>query len=210
MSDDIAFRNWLVAFAAAGIAVVVCIAYVDRPVAEFFDLHLRHTTSWVWLDRALAPLNLVPLMALLFLFVCGTWVMSGRSLRPWTRTPLLCSWAAMWATAAEIIFKRIFGRAWPYPTYIRDHLYGFHPLHGGPDWQSFPSGTAAISTAIVSVLWIVMPRSRVIGVLTVALLCVAVVITNYHWVGDVIAGTFLGAYIGYSANLMGQTNPIHE
>lgn len=197
MSDNIVFRNWLFAFAATAIAVVACIAYVDRPVAEFFDGHLRHTTTWVWLDRALAPLDLVVVTAFLFLFGCGTWVMSGRLLSSWTRTPLLCSWAAMWATAADIILKHIFGRAWPDPTYIQDHLYGFRLLHGGPHWQSFPSGTAAISAAIVSVLWIVKPRSRATGVLTVAMLCVAVVITNFHWVGDVIAGTFLGTSIGW-------------
>jgi len=197
MSDNIAFRNWLFAFAATAIAVVVCIAYVDRPVAEFFDGHLRHTATRVWLDRALAPLGLAVVMALLFLFGCGNWVMSGRLLGSWTRSPLLCSWAAIWATAADIIFKRIFGRAWPDPTYIQNHLYGFRLLHGGPHWQSFPSGTAAISAAIVSVLWIVMPRWRAIGVLIVALLCAAVVITNQHWVGDVIAGTFLGASIGW-------------
>jgi membrane-associated phospholipid phosphatase len=197
MNDNAALRKWLFAFAATAIAVAVCIAYVDRPVAEFFNGHLRHTTAWVWLDRALAPLDLAVVMALLFLFGCGAWVLSGRLLRSWTRTPLLCCWAVMWATAADIIFKHIFGRAWPDPEYIQSHLYGFRLLHGGPHWQSFPSGTAMISAAIVSVLWIVMPHWRAIGALTVALLCVAVVITNYHWVGDVIAGTFLGTSIGW-------------
>jgi len=197
MSDRIAFRTWVLAFTATAIAVLVCVSYVDRPVALFFDAHFRYTTAWDWLNRALAPLNLVVLLALLFLFGCGTWVISGRLLPSRTRTPLLCSWAAMWATAAEIIFKRIFGRAWPDPTYIRDHLYGFRLLHGGPHWQSFPSGTAMVSAAILSVLWITVPRWRAIGVLTVTLLCIAVVVANYHWVGDVIAGAFLGASIGW-------------
>jgi len=197
MSGNIAFKNWLFAFAATEISVVASIAYIDRPVAEFFEGHLRHTPAWVWIDRALAPLDLVVVAALLFLFACGTWVMSGRLLGSWTRPPLLCNWAAIWATAADIIFKLIFGRAGPDPAYIQSHLYGFRLLHGGPHWQSFPSGTAAISAAMASVLWIMMPRSRAIGVLTVALLCVAVVVTNQHWVGDVIAGTFLGISIGW-------------
>jgi membrane-associated phospholipid phosphatase len=197
MSNKAALRFWLLAFAATAIPVAVCIAYVDRPVAEFFDEHLRHTTSWVWIQRVLAPLDLVVAVALLFLLGCGIWTALGRALASWTRTPRLCSWAAMWATLASFVFKRIFGRAWPDPAYVQNHVYGFHLLHGGSHWQSFPSGTAAISTAIVSVLWMLMPRSRTIGALTVALLCVAVVITNYHWVGDVIAGIFLGALIGW-------------
>ena len=103
----------------------------------------------------------------------------------------------MWAIVASFVFKRIFGRAWPDPAYVQNRIYGFHLLHGGPHWRSFPSGAAAISAAIVSVLWILMPRWRAIGALTVALLCVAVVVTNYHWVGDVIAGIFLGTFIGW-------------
>ena len=197
MSNKAALRFWLLAFAATAIPVAVCIAYVDRPVAEFFDEHLRPTASWVWIQRALAPLDLAVAMALLFLLGCGIWTALGRALASWTRTPRLCSWAAMWATLASFVFKRIFGRAWPDPAYVQNHVYGFHLLHGGSHWQSFPSGTAAISTAIVSVLWMLMPRSRTIGALTVALLCVAVVITNDHWVGDVIAGVFLGTFIGW-------------
>ena len=197
MSNKAALRNWLLAFAATAIPVVVCIAYVDRPVAEFFDEHLRHTNYWVWIQRALAPLDLAVAIALFFLLGCGIWTRSGRVLASWTRTPRLCSWAAMWATAASFVFKRIFGRAWPDPAYVQNHVYGFRLLRGGPHWQSFPSGTAAISAAIVSVLWILMPRWRTIGALTVALLCVAVVITNDHWVGDVIAGVFLGTFIGW-------------
>jgi membrane-associated phospholipid phosphatase len=158
MSDDNAFRTWLFAFAATTVAVVVCIAYVDRPVALFFDELLRHTVAWVWLSRALVPLDLVVISLLLFL---------------------------------------LSSRAWPDPAYIQNRVYEFRLLHGSPYWDSFPSGTAAISAAIASVLWIKMPRWRAMSAVIVVLLCVAVVITNYHWVGDVIAGAFLGTSIGW-------------
>jgi membrane-associated phospholipid phosphatase len=197
MNDNTSFRNWLLTFAVTVIVVLVCMAYVDRPGAEFFDAHVRHTASWVWLDRSLRPLDAAVVLALLFLLVGGAWVVSGRSLGSWTRVPLLCSWAAMWAAAADIIFKRIFGHGAPDPTYLQDHLYGFHWLHGSSHWESFPSGTAAISSAIASVLWIAWPRSRAIGALIIVFLCVAVIVTNYHWVSDVVAGVFLGASIGW-------------
>ena len=197
MNGETAFRNWLLTSAATMTAVLICIVYADHPIAEFFDKHVRHTEIWIWIARALAPLDLAVLIALLFLLGCGTWVLSGRSLPLWTRTPLLCSWATTWATAADIIFKRIFGRAFPDPTYIQDHLDGFHLLHGGPHWTSFPSGTAIISSAIASVLWLVTPRLRLSGVAILTLLCIAVVVTNFHWVSDVVAGVFLGSSIGW-------------
>ena len=87
--------NWIIAFAVTAIIVVVCIVYVDRPAAEFFDTHLRHTAAWVWITRTLAPLDLTVAIALLFVFGCVIWASSGRLLPLWTRTPLLCSWAAI-------------------------------------------------------------------------------------------------------------------
>jgi membrane-associated phospholipid phosphatase len=197
MTDKTAFRKWLIAFASTAIAVVICDAYVDRPVANFFEQNVRHTIAWSWIERALSPLDYIVLAALMFLLVCGLRAMFGGALATWTHAPLLCSWAAMWAVAAQMIFKRVFGRGWPDPTYVQDHLYGFHWLQGGLHWESFPSGTATISVAIASVIWIAAPRWRGAAALAASLLCIAVVVTNDHWVGDVLAGAFLGANIGW-------------
>jgi membrane-associated phospholipid phosphatase len=104
----------------------------------------------------------------------------------------------MWAVSADIIFKQIFGRVGPNSGYLEYHHYGFHPLHAGLERAAFPSGTAAISAAMVSVLWLVYPRSRLVGLIIVVLLCAMVVIMNYHWLSDTIAGAFLGTFIGCS------------
>jgi membrane-associated phospholipid phosphatase len=166
-------------------------------VAGYFETHVRHSGLWFWLDRALQPLTAVILLAQLFLLACGIWRASGRQLRPWTGTLLLCSLAAMWALAAEVVFKTIFGRSSPDPAYVQYHVYEFQLLHGGPHRWSFPSGTAIISAAIVAVLWPLIGRWRRLGALVVFALSVAVVVTNYHWLSDVIAGVFLGVSIGW-------------
>lgn len=197
MGDRNAFRTLLSAFLATVIATIVCVFWIDRPVADLVEQHLRHTPFWNAVAIALSPISLLVLAALFFLLGCGAWAMSGRPLARWTRAPLLCSWATMWAVAAEIIFKRIFGRGWPDPTYTQEHLYGFHWLHGTPHWDSLPSGTAAISVAILAVLWNQSPRWRAGGTVIVALLNVAVIVNNYHWVSDVVAGAFLGLTIGW-------------
>lgn len=204
MADEGALRRWLAALLMCAAATGLCIAYVDVPCALFLDAHVRHTEFWVWLNLVLYPFVLMVPVALFFLFGCGLWVISGRRLAPVTEDPLLCSWAAMWAIAAEHIFKQIFGRGWPDPTFVRDHLYGFHLLRGETHWNSFPSGTATISVAILAVLWIRKPGWRIGGVLVVMLLLVAVIVGNYHWVSDVIAGVYLGALIGrLSPRLLG-------
>ena|SRR5579863_6333031 len=198
MTSEAAFRYWLLALVLCTAAVGFCVAFVDRPLALFFDAHVRHTELWIWLDLALEPFLLAVAAALIFLFACGIWLISGRSLRPWTEIPFLCSWSAIAAVGSEIILKRVFGRGWADPTFIRDHLYGFRLLHGQPHWDAFPSGTASVSVAILAVLWMLKPRWRAVGVAIVFLPAAAVVVMNYHWLSDVIAGAFLGVSIGWS------------
>jgi membrane-associated phospholipid phosphatase len=202
MIYDGRFRRWLLTLALCVSAVLLCVSYVDRPAAEFFNAHVRHTNLWRWLDHSLAPFVLVPVVALLFLLTLGCCLLSGRQLSTWTLKPLLCSWSATWALAAEFVFKGIFGRAWPDPTYVEYHLYGFRFLHASPHWNSFPSGTATISAAIVATVWLVAPRLRTLGVVLALLLCGGVVVTNGHWLSDVIAGAFLGASIGWMTVLL--------
>jgi len=196
MTSGAALRYWLLWLVLCAIATGMSIAYADIPVALYLDAQVRHTQFWAGLNLALYPLPLVVIGALLFLFGCGLWLVSGRPLRPWTELPLLGSWATLWAVAAERIFKQIFGRGWPDPTFVRDHLSGFHFLHGETYWNSFPSGTAAISFAILAVLWMVRPAWRVGSSIIVVLILAAVVVGNYHWLSDLIAGVFLGASIG--------------
>jgi membrane-associated phospholipid phosphatase len=198
MTGEAAFRTWLLALALCAMAVGLCILCLDRPLAEFIDAHVRHTEFWMWLDLALRPFALVVVAALFFLFGCGVWSISGRQLRPWTEIPFFCSLSAIWAVGAEIILKRLLGRGWPDPTFVQDHLYGFHLLHGEAHWEAFPSGTAAVSTAILAVLWILKPRSRAGGLVIVIFLSAGVVVGNYHWLSDVIAGAFLGVSIGWA------------
>jgi len=198
MTSKAAFRYWLFALALSVAAVGLCIGYVDRPLAEFLEGHVRHTEFWIGLEIMLRPIALVVVAALVLLIGCGVWRIAGRQLRPWTEMPLLYSWATIWAVASEMIFKRIFGRGWPDPTLVREHLYGFHFLHGQTHWDSFPSGTSTVSVAMLSVLWILQPRWRAPGLVVTVLLSAVVVVGNFHWLSDVLAGAFLGVTVGWS------------
>lgn len=190
-------RAWLTAFAICVAAVLLCIRYVDRPLAEFFDAHFRHTQAWFLVDRAFVAVNGFVLLALFFVFGCGAWKLFDRALPRWTDTPLMCSWSANLALATEYILKRLFGRVWVDPSYVTNHRYGFLWLQTGAHWEgSFPSGTATISVAIVTVLWTMAPRLRSAGAMVAGVLCLTVVVANYHWLGDVVAGVFAGAMIG--------------
>lgn len=198
MTGQAAFRYWLLALALCIAALGFCIAFVDRPLALFFDAHVRHSELWLWLDLVLRPFPLVIPVAVVFVFVSSVWLIAGHQLRAWAETLFLCACSAISAGASDLVLKHIFGRGWPDPTFIHEHLYGFHLLHGEKHWDAFPSGTAAVSVGILAVLWILKSRLRLPGLVIVILLIAAVVVSNYHWLSDVIAGAFLGISIGWS------------
>jgi membrane-associated phospholipid phosphatase len=196
-----AVRAWLLVLAVCVVALPLCVVYWDRSIAEFFNNHFRYTGAWAWLNRALLPFPLVVVAAMFFLFGAAGWRLTGREIQRSMETPLLCSWAAMWGLAAERIFKGIFGRPGPV-LYFYMHRYEFEWVHANLRWDSFPSGTAILAMALAAVVWMRHPRLRVLAVaLTVPLLC-GVIVANWHWLSDVIAGAFLGVTIGWATVIL--------
>src|SRR4030095_7473599 len=80
-------------------------------------------------------------------------------------------------------------------SFVGNGTYGFHPFQRDDDLGSFPSGHAARILSFVFVWFMVMPRTRVIGATISVAMLVSLVLMNYHFVSDVIAGGFLGAII---------------
>jgi membrane-associated phospholipid phosphatase len=95
-----------------------------------------------------------------------------------------------------------FGRYWPEtwiddnPSLIGDGAYGFHPFHGGTAYRSFPSGHTARILAVATIVWIGYPRWRWACVLSSLAVAAGLIGMNYHFVGDVIAGGFVGGIVG--------------
>jgi membrane-associated phospholipid phosphatase len=96
----------------------------------------------------------------------------------------------------------VFGRYWPEtwihnnPSLIGNGAYGFHPFHDGIVYGSFPSGHTARTLAAASVAWIAYPRGRWACVLAAVAVAVGLIGMDYHFVGDVIAGGFVGGIVG--------------
>jgi membrane-associated phospholipid phosphatase len=107
------------------------------------------------------------------------------------------------ATAIKDQLKFAFGRTWPEtwvrnnPSFIRDGVFGFEPFHGGPGYAAFPSGHTAAVCAVLSVLWICYPRFRVLYAFCMTAVAIALVAADFHFLGDVIAGGFLGISTGW-------------
>ena len=69
----------------------------------------------------------------------------------------------------------------------------FHKLGNG----SFPSGHMTVFAAFGSAVFIFYPQYRRIVLILLLLLGFALIITDYHYLSDIIAGTYLGISITY-------------
>lgn len=191
----------------AAVLVVVCYYVVDRPVAFF--VHERRLYRFGWLKWLTEPPPLVQdwspaiLAALVVRRGFGPW-------RHWQRTLFAACIALIIADQFRESLRDVFGRYWPEtwidgnPSLIRDGAYGFHFFRTGSAYGSFPSGHTARTLAAGAVAWLAWPRARGIVVFVAAVESAALVAMNYHFVGDVIAGGFLGGLIGaYAAHFCG-------
>jgi membrane-associated phospholipid phosphatase len=200
-------RRTLAAAALAAGLVGTCYFLIDRPTAWWVhDRGINHIELLQWLTdpppivQAWAPLVLAGLAV-------------RRAWGPFRRWELAL-FAALIALVLADQFREslsfVFGRYWPdtwidhNPSLIRNNAYGFHPFHSGAWYGSFPSGHTARTAAFVAVFWVAFPRSWWACVLAVLAEAVGLVGMNYHFVGDVVAGGFVGGLVGvWAAYLVG-------
>lgn len=189
----------LFAIAVCLLAVVTCYFFIDRPVALFVHNHkIARVDAFRWLTeppplvQGWSPLVLV---VLAIRRVFGPW-------RAWQHTLFVACVSLIVADQFRESLGDVCGRYWPEtwhdnnPSLIGNGAYGFHPFQVGDDTGSFPSGHAARIVGFFSVFWVMMPRGRWLYVVFALPMLVALVAMNYHFVGDVVAGSVLGALVG--------------
>ena len=185
---------WLIAGLALIVATLLLAAVVDKPVAlvsyHFFGgspvfRRFTNTPSFYLLGLFAIPI------AIVLRYVVG---FSGRT----DRVLIQCAASLALTRLCLAPLKILFGRNWPlfsHPSFIRDGAFGFNFFHRGESFSSFPSGHTAAACAIVGILWVAYPQYRFFYSCTVALLSLALILGDFHFVSDVIAGAFLGAVV---------------
>ncbi len=183
-------RLWRLAGAAAVCLVlsVGCILYVDRPVEDFVWHHqgMRH------LFQAMAAPSLLSLPFAL-VFLTGYAISAPFNWPPGEKAQkyLAVSFAILAATAMKDELKWFFGRAWP-DSWMKDGVYGFSPFSDSYLYGGFPSGHTAYIAAPMCMLCYLAPRYRAVWIGVIGVVMFGLVAAGYHYVGDVIAGLFVG------------------
>lgn len=137
----------------------------------------------------------------LFLLVCaGTGLLLGNYfilkkrgiINENTRFSRLAGYAIPFAYFIKWIFKLVFGRTGTRAWLENRASDGFHWFHSGSDYSGFPSGHMTVFTALFSAVWLFYPRYRSACIGLSLGLAAAMIITDYHFLSDVIAGAYLG------------------
>jgi membrane-associated phospholipid phosphatase len=95
----------------------------------------------------------------------------------------------------KAIIKYVFGRTNTRLWLIQPELYGLHWFGGGGHFSSFPSGHMAVFTAMMLAICRQIPQLRLAGIGFLLCLGLALIVTEYHFLSDVIAGTYLGVVV---------------
>jgi membrane-associated phospholipid phosphatase len=200
-------QRWLLSLLATAVAVVISYQWLDRPIALLVHALRPHREMFAQLTHI--PDLFVPL-AVVTSVGLGLWNLSGRTLSRLQGTAMICSISLIVAEATKNQLKFLFGRTWPETwvqnnaSFIRDGAYGFNLFHGGSEYASFPSGHAAVTCAVISVLWISYPKLRPLYLMVALTVVIGLVGANFHFLSDVIAGAFVGTSTGWMAMALWQ------
>jgi membrane-associated phospholipid phosphatase len=204
-------RRTSLALAMCAIAVVICYFWVDRPVAYFVHRHEVNTYRvFKWLTYPPPLMQSWSPLILALLMIRRAWGPFTR----WQHTLLIACLSLLVADEVRTSLGDLCGRYWPEtwfnnnPSLIGNGTYGFHPFQHGDDIGSFPSGHAARILGFAGVWWLAMPSGRALWILVCPPLLVSLVAMNYHFVGDVVAGSVLGGIVAaYAVQLGGLRLP---
>jgi membrane-associated phospholipid phosphatase len=192
--------QWTIAFAVMVMAVFIAYQFLDRPIAFYSS---EHFVKKPWFDGLAQIPEYFWRIAVGVFVLSGIYGLIGRPLPHCLAVALASSVSLVAASSIKDSLKFAFGRTWPEtwvqnnPSLIRDGAYGFNPFHGGQGYASFPSGHTTATCAVVAVLWFCYPRFRALYVVVIAAVVIGLIGADYHFLGDIIAGGFLGWLVGW-------------
>jgi membrane-associated phospholipid phosphatase len=179
--------------AATLLVVIAVVHYVDRTLAQAaagLQLFRSALTS--------APVGLPIMIALAIIGVAtgAAYLLARRPMPRWAAAAMLAGLALAWSVClVEFVLKPVFGRVVP-TIFLSGGPYGFFWFHRGTIFGSFPSGHSDQAAAILSVLWVYYPAWRWAYLAAFALLACALIIGEWHFLGDILAGGYIGTVSG--------------
>jgi lipid A 4'-phosphatase len=179
-------------------ALLLSIAFVDRPVARFFhdsDPTLRQVFQFITqfgLSKGYLVLSAVLFAGCRLAAVAAREGQLAARLALAARRALFVFVAVAGAGLVADIVKLIFGRARP-KLLFADGFYGFTWGADQADYWSFPSGHATTAAALAVALYLLWPRGAALYLVVAVLVAASRIIITAHYLSDVLMGAAIGA-----------------
>jgi len=185
-------RKCLVVTVSSAIFVAVCIVWTDYPLASLIDRTLvRHhiTTTKINIPDLLLP-GCIALVIIAWASYCFC-KLTGR-FPSVVRLALSIGTVTPCVYVVKEIAQHFFGRVYPRAILLHPQLQQFRFFHENFVRGGFPSGHMMVITPLLLMLCGFSPKLRLIWIGLGLALGAALIATNYHFLGDVIAGAYLG------------------
>lgn len=181
-----------------GLLLLVLFAVVEGPWDSLADWH-RSSGQWpFWLGIARWVSRWCDFWpgGLLFCLTVGA---SGVVLRQrsWQQAALVAIAAALLAGTLTLILKGTLGRARPHVAVTLQIDDGFHGPHWVSEFASFPSGHTTTAFAVAVALAILVPKVGKPALLLAGVIGWSRTYVGAHYLGDVVAGMWIGSYVGW-------------
>ncbi len=184
------------------ILIFIFYAWLDRPISTFIYLHhfrehlvlIKQIIEWPPIIEALSPIIFFILL-----------VFNYHKPHPsrFQNMLILLTLSVMLTYLLKNDLKWIFSRYWPETfthnnlSWINNQAYGFQwfqgrPFQGSDITGSFPSGHSSIAFAMFSAIGFYYRKFFIVSLLLASLEALSMVLFDYHFVSDVIAGACLG------------------
>lgn len=210
-SRSLILRDWprlLAVFVAIALATAISVAWIDLPLARSITRELAQG------DARFVVQAQFPDLLDLFVAIVTIGSLAGYIVlrRKHAGARLVCclqvlSTAVPFSYTAKNLLKSVFGRVNTRYWMHHPQYFEFHWLHASDQFFGFPSGHMAVFSAFAFALMHYYPRLRLLGWTTVLLLAAALIVSAYHFLGDVIAGAYIGYLAFIVAREMPGTNP---
>jgi membrane-associated phospholipid phosphatase len=185
------------------VSCIFCYFFLDKPIARLMYQVNHIFIAGPALDNASLMTNITA-VAYLIIVLLMMWYAFERIYRNKNTRLMRCVCLSSLGVGIAFFVKTnlqfLFGRIGPrYDdtsalVFSRnDALYGFHFFQGG---GSFPSGHMCVFTAALIIPCYFYPKLKWVFYTLLGLLGFVLIFCNYHFLSDVIAGTYLGAFIG--------------
>lgn len=189
-------KKIVASFPVVALSVVFCYLVLDERTALF--------VKKLWMSSEQLFLFSLDIPDVLFFLVClitgAAWIAFFYLARKGiyntqTRFFQLIAVSIPLANMVKSLLKYSFGRIATRFWLLHPHAHEFHWLHGTGNYTGFPSGHMAVLTVFAAALWVYYPRHRTVYLFSLAALALALIITNYHFVSDIIAGVYTGLLV---------------